>query len=258
MYERFKIDADKLKGFLNMQFGGQTIFMPNYADGWKDYYDNLLKMTEGNNGVIDGGVLRNYVFPIDKDYDVFISYSHNDRHTARKLAFFLENTCGLKVFLDEFVWGSADKLIAAIDEKYCFNEEKTSFVYRRRNLSTSYIHALLSMSILDVISRSECCIFIESDNSLCLKDIKENTSTFSPWIYEEINYMNHLPKQSLRRTRYFTNSRELDEGLNFEIMLPVDVNGFHVLTKQALNYLRIYKGTRGLDYIYKLYERANI
>lgn len=250
MFEKFKIEATTLEGYLNSIYDSKPLFRYNYEKKWEDYYDNLLSVAIGENGVADGNLIKDFVFPLDDEYNVFISYSHDDANLARKFAHFLSTSCGLKVFLDEFVWGSADKLLKTIDDKYCMNDDKSEYIYRRRNLSTSYVHVLLSMSIIDVISRTECCVFIDSENSIYLDNLKNGKEeTLSPWLYEEIRFMNELPKQEIKRTRHFSR-----EGLSesFKMKLSVDTSGFHSLSSYTLSLLSQNKGTKGLDVIYDM------
>ena len=250
MFEKFKIEAATLESYLNSIYNGSLLFRYNYERKWEDYYDNLLSVATGENGVVDGNMIKDFVFPLDDDYNVFISYSHNDANLARNFAHYLSTSCGLKVFLDEFVWGSADKLLKTIDYKYCMNDDKSEYIYHRRNLSTSYVHALLSMSIMDVISRTECCIFIDSEHSIYLDNLQSGKEeTLSPWLYEEIRFMNQLPKQAIKRTRYYSR-----EGLNesFMMKLAVDTSGFHSLSSFTLSLLNPNKGTKGLDIIYDM------
>lgn len=250
MFEKFKIEAKTLKSHLDSIYERKPLFRYNYEKKWEDYYDDLLSVATGENGVVDGNLIKDFIFPLDDEYNVFISYSHDDANLARKFAHFLSTSCGLKVFLDEFVWGSADKLLKTIDDNYCMNDDKTEYIYHRRNLSSSYVHALLSMSIMDVISRTECCVFIDSEHSIYMDNLKNGKEeTLSPWLYEEIRFMNQLPKQAIKRTRYYSR-----DGLNesFMMKLRVDTSGFHSLSSYALCLLSQNKGTKGLDIIYDM------
>ena len=119
-----------------------------------------------------------------------------------------------------------EDLLSAIDNKYCLSDDAQHFDYFKRNLSTSHVHAMLSIALLEMISQCECCIFVQSDNSvipsLPLSGIKGNDKTFSPWIYEEINYMNqlqpYLPKQ--RRLALFSSLTESTQR-ETEIAVPI-------------------------------------
>ena len=78
-------------------------------------YSKLVKIINGQDGVVDGTALQNFWFPTDASkYDVFISHSHNDLGYAVKLASWLERCCGLRCFIDHFVWNSADDLLKRI------------------------------------------------------------------------------------------------------------------------------------------------
>ena len=92
------------------------------------------------------------------------------------------------------MWGSADELLKEIDNKYCKNYRKNTYDYTKRNFTTSHVHAILSMSLLEIINVASYCIFIESSESLNLAFLGKK-KTFSPWLYEEIEYMKALATQ---------------------------------------------------------------
>jgi len=199
----------------------------------------LKKLVSGNSDVIDGEILKNYVFPTGEngDYDVFISHSHNDLKEAEILASWLTNQCGLKVFLDSYIWGSADSLLSEIDQKYCKRADGL-YSYHRRNYSTSHVHAMLSMAIMDIINKTEYCIFIESNHSIKLLDLKNDNraKTLSPWIFEEISIMRYLPAKSSRiKTKHFSAEERLVEvQKSLEIEHSVDLSAFESLDLNAL------------------------
>ena len=226
-------------------------------------YDKLVKIINGQDGVVDGTTLQNFWFPTDASkYDVFISHSHNDLGYAVKLASWLERRCGLRCFIDHFVWNSADDLLKRIDKIYTWEPERKAYDYNKRNFSTSHVHAMLSMAILDIIDRSECCLFIESDESISLEGIK--TKTLSPWIYEELTYMKKgritIPERYQRlnshvrmyaegaRMEMLNESRELvvSYDVNLKDFTFIDVNDLQSLQGQ---------GIHGLD---KLYSRKRV
>lgn len=118
MYAKFNLDISEillLKTF-SQSHPKNSIFSINIDEVKKKIRPNLKALVKGlpsAKNVIDGDVLKNYIFPTgeDGDYDVFISYSYDDTDDAIFLASWLEQKCGLRVFLDYYVWGSADSLL---------------------------------------------------------------------------------------------------------------------------------------------------
>ena len=165
---------------------------------FKDEYNYLLK-NYLNDGTINGTKLIKEVF--DKNnYDVFLSYSHNDEKLVLTIAGMLMEQFNLNVFVDTFYWGSADDLLKEIDDIKCKNSDGT-YDYQKRKITTSHVHAMLTSAIMQVMDLSEIVIFVNTNNSV---PVLENTLsgkkeyTFSPWIYEEV-----LLTELLRRKKWF-------------------------------------------------------
>lgn len=228
-----------------------------------DVYDKLDKIINGQNGVVDGITLQNFWFPTQAaEYDVFISHSHNDLDDAINLASWLEQRCGLRCFIDHFVWNSADDLLKRIDNVYTWEPERNVYDYNKRNFSTSHVHTMLSMAILDIIDRSESCIFIESDESISLEGIK--TKTLSPWIYEELSYMKKgritIPKRYKHyssQIRMYAESAQmemLDESRELKVSYNVNLKEFAVIDTNDLQSLE----SRGIDGLDRLYRKKSI
>jgi hypothetical protein len=228
---------------------------------------SLLKSyVMGEHGVINGSKLQSTWFPTNNEifpYDIFISHSHNDLEKAKLLASWLENDCGLKCFLDAYVWESADKLLKEIDDEYCFERSTGYYNYNKRNFSTSHIHAMLSMAIMDIMDRTECAIFIQSDQSITLENIR-NTQTLSPWLYEELSFMKKLRMQIPPRYMHlYSGVRMFSSGGNTQCMMEsketslniaydVDLSSIQNLSSSQLWNLRS-KGNiklRNLDELY--------
>lgn len=163
--------------------------------------------------------------------------------------------CNLHVFLDSTIWHSADLLLRVIDDKYCKNTNNDNYNYNKRNFSTSHVHTLLSMAMLNAIKRPECFLFIESNNSLTLKDGIKDLS-LSPWIYQETEFANSLPKilpnrlrsESIERTFALTESLATGGILKMQHALKTGV--FHLLDVNDLKMMQGRKGTNGLDSLY--------
>jgi len=181
--------------------------------------DEVKQMLEnyliGDGKAIDGSLLQSEWFPIDSfPYNVFISHSHNDYEEAKALCVYLEQECGLVCFVDEYAWNSADELLKQIDNKYCKIREwvnktrnhyqkniRTRYDYKKRNLTTSHIHAMLSMAILEIMDKTECIIFIDSEQST-KKNIFGKWETLSPWLYEETRFMRKLKPRVPERLQH--------------------------------------------------------
>ena len=179
--------------------------------------DDFLETVTNAEGVIDGEQLSRVWFPIDR-YDIFLSYSHTDEDLAMLLVGFLENVFKLKVFMDALVWNSADDLLKVIDNKYCLQEDKKHYDYRKRNFSTSHVHSMLSTAIAKAIDHSEVVFFLNTSNSTYkLKDFFTREHTLSPWIYQEILFSSLLRVREWKEHR----SKELFEHTAFQHDLAV-------------------------------------
>lgn len=252
MYSRFLLKASTLKSFIDQYEEDQSLPIFDISKGKESVYKKLSFFVDSS-GVIDGGKLQSYTFPMGEQdkYDVFISYSHNDIELATKLSSYLQNCCKLKVFLDYYVWKSADGLLKKIDDKYCKSKDKVHYIYGRRNFSTSHVHAMLSMALLDIIDNTECCIFLDSNHSIHLSDLKNTNKarTLSPWIYEELSFMRYLPKKRERDMRCSDSIKKIDEG-QLSISHTVDLVEFMVMDEQDLHLMQQYCSTSALDAIY--------
>ena len=174
----------------------------------------LIKPT---GGILNGSTIKDIYFPSTtfegSKYDIFISHSHNDEEAAMVLATWLESYYNCSCFVDSLVWKSADELLKEIDDRYCYKKHTKTYDYKKRNFTTSHVHAILSMALLDTIKNSKYCIFIESEESISLENGLKR-KTFSPWLYEEIKYMALF--QPYNDTKYFAKADSLNEGLKMK------------------------------------------
>lgn len=196
----------------------------------RELHSELRRLVKGERGIIDGERLQNFVFPTN-NYDVFISHSHNDLEIAKRFATWLKEKYGYNVFLDSFIWNSADGLLREIDNLYC-KQRNGLYNYHKRNYSTAHIHTMLSMSIMEIIKRSKVGILIDSHHSINLERLRNSNQakTLSPWIFQEIMLMRQFAN-SESSTRMFS-SENLNESL--QMAHTVDLSDFTPLTARDL------------------------
>lgn len=166
-------------------------------------------------------------------FDVFISHSHNDKDKAIKFAEYLYNEYEAVPFIDNFVWGHADDLLKKIDNEYCKNEDGRYYNYSKRNFSTSHVHSMLSMAILEMIASCKSFIFIESDESVDYNQLKQSgTKTLSPWLYQELRYVRML--SSAMRPDLLLENHTFSAGGTLLISYDADLRDFNRITLRGL------------------------
>lgn len=198
-------------------------------------YKELLK-DYLNNGVLNGTELIEKVFK-KSNYDIFLSYSHNDEDLVYTVAGMLMDQFELKVFVDAFYWGSADDLLKEIDDLKCKNANGT-YDYYKRNLTTSHVHAMLTAAIMQLMDLSEAVLFVNTEHSVPVLETTlsgKKEYTFSPWIYEEVLLTNVLREKEwfVHRLAYANECYRYDEK-DFEIAYELPKNNMIELDVQIL------------------------
>lgn len=146
--------------------------------------------------VLDGAVVSQLFFPttLSKKFKVFISHSSEDKDDVRILAKFLE-TNRINCFVDWMVWENVYELQKGMDKNMCLKTKENGdqyYDYNLRNYTTAHTHAMLSMALLDMIEKCDIFLFVSSENSTLPSANFTDVKTLSPWIYEEISYINHM------------------------------------------------------------------
>ena len=137
----------------------------SYYETGKKLYSQMKRQIDHNlqnfykDGVLDGSKLSKEWFP-EIEADVFISHSHKDMDTAIELAGWLYEKQKIVCFIDSCVWGYADELLEAIDEKYSKNNEKSGFIYELRNRSTAHVYMMLTVALAKMMYNCECLFFL--------------------------------------------------------------------------------------------------
>lgn len=199
--------------------------------------DKYLK----ENKALDGDAMRKDWFP-EIDADIFISHSHTDKDLAICLVGWLYKEFKIKAFIDSMIWGYADDLLYAIDDKYCRTEDGSHFIYENRNYSTSHIHIMLTAALNKMIDKSECFFFIKTSNSITTEKAIKQAGTYSPWIYSEIETSRIIRKRPLKDYRKITTSEirmysaknQVFLNENLKIEHPLDTEHLESLTKWEL------------------------
>lgn len=246
MFSRFNL-------ILEDELNVDVVCIEKIHEKYKKNVEQALEKYICEEGKIDGAALQSEWFP-DVKADIFISHSHNDRDKAVKLAALLYENFGLVSFIDSFVWGSADKLLKKIDEKYC-KQESGYYDYEKRNFSTSHVHMMLSVALGKVIDKCECVIFLNTANSVSTSSDVIINKTNSPWIYSEICMSNIMKKTPPKRYSYETKSyNQIQENYNIIIEHILELSNFIDINKLHINqWIREHnKNYHPLDTLYSI------
>ena len=243
-----------------------------YQEAGRKIYEDFQQQCEFSlkpflldNEYIDGTALKDIWFSIAKA-DVFISHSHQDIEKVKAFAGWLKNKFGLTAFIDSCAWGYCDDLLKLIDDSFCKHRNGKTYDYKLRNYTTSHVHTMLSAALLDMIDRTECLIFYNTPQPICLKDelnkVDNAEKTLSPWIYSELSATRVLRCQKPDRLKRLRESFEHRDSSKFnDSTLPhieYDVSKIiknmiklddKVLTEWENNYA---SGEYSLDTLYKL------
>ncbi|NTW54623.1 MAG: hypothetical protein HGB15_07660 [Chlorobaculum sp.] len=171
--------------------------------GIKKKIDNHLQFYRNSDGSLQGSKLSANWFP-QLEADVFISHSHKDVDTALIFAGWLSEKQGIVSFIDSCVWGYANDLLKAIDDEYCYQPEKGTYDYQKRNFSTSHVHMMLSIALTRMMYNTECLFFLNTPNSIIPKNVIKGSSTaetISPWIFAEIEMSKLVKKRDIEEHR---------------------------------------------------------
>ena len=215
MYRGYKISIERSL-FIEQENSGMYFPRMRSVDKFDDYEhlgrslftdivnqadDSLLEFIS-EDGVLEGDVIQDKWFPVVKgQFDVFLSHSHKEEDLALAYALsgWLNEKFGLKCFLDEYVWDSADGLIRKLDD-LCRRPGETSYKYRDRNMTTSQVHAMLTSAIMQEIDDCDALFFLNTPNTV---DVVAGAHeyTLSPWIFLEIGFSKLVKKEWKNKNR---------------------------------------------------------
>ena len=148
----------------------ENFFKENYKETF--YVDTL-----------DAEKISEIFFPRKSKCNVFISHSHSDIEYANYISYMLHKK-NINAFVDSQIWENMNKLLWEIDNTHCKNEDRKTYSYEKRNISTSHVHMILFSALIDMINTCECFFFLDTQNSI--QKTVEAATTFSPWIMGEL------------------------------------------------------------------------
>lgn len=188
--------------------------------------------------------------------DVFISHSSKDADMAQRFAILLKAIFHLDSFIDSEIWGHSDDLLKKIDDEYCPHSNGTSYSYELRNGSTAHVHMMLSYALTRMIDKTECFIFLETDNSVTVND--SISGTYSPWIFHELATVDTieskrkrlLVKEASESLQNFcdANALKVEYPILGKRLTEVDID---LISKWHNSYTE-QSGKHALDILYKL------
>lgn len=260
MFSKFKIEKSTIQS-LKLTYSDE-VKGKSITTNYKKNVTETLKEKFKDYKIINGTEIQEDWFP-QIDCDIFLSHSHKDIDKAQKFAGWMKNNFGLNVFIDYNIWGNINNLLKQIDDYYCYNKSTKTYSYQKRNITTSHVHMMLINAISDMMNRTECLIFFESQNSINLKELTKESTTESPWIYNELFLSKILKKEQKRKD---SNLRKAEESVkmfsdlneSFKPSYKTDTTHLVDLFKEDLeNWLNIYqnidnKKSHPLDILYKL------
>lgn len=251
MYKAFKMDLSDfsqsdIKDFYSL---GQESFSSQ-----KQYVRNSLDKYLSPEGVLQISEVEKDWFPSIKA-DVFLSHSHKDEKKIIAFAGYL-SYIGISAFIDSCVWGYANNLLKQLDNAYCVQYNKPNgghiYDYDKRNESTAVIHTLLNGALLKMIDSTECLMFIDTPNSIRMKDVS-NGVTNSGWIYSELLMSKYICPKVPNRLRH--NCRFDESYSAFNLLVDYDVDITHLINLSFDDILKAQNGDRckGTDILDRLY-----
>lgn len=212
---------------------------------------------------LNAKAIENHLFP-KMHADIFISHAHANQTDAIKLAIAFQKI-GLTAFVDSCVWGHADDLLLKVDKKFSAHKDKAhSYSYESRNRTTSNVHMILNSALHEMIDRSELLIFLDTDDSVKIKDLmKGDKHLSSPWIFSELIFAKRT-KRTHRQTvqvalehHFKTHAGTEKRQFDFQYELPqlssrISYSDFLTWIKSGESFFsRWIDGLRHLDTLYE-------
>ncbi|HCG8132753.1 TPA: hypothetical protein NJ508_004214 [Vibrio parahaemolyticus] len=189
---------------IDLKIEDRTLFehSSNYSsilDAKKTNISTTFKDILMNENQLDAEKIIQAWFPSDR-YDVFISHSHKDKDLANDLANWLYEKFSITSFIDSHVWGYANKLLQELNNEYA-RKDSATYHYEPAMSNAANVYLMLSTALSEMIEKSECLLFINTENTLRnirIKDSQDESRTASPWIMHELKVSSLIEKKLVR------------------------------------------------------------
>lgn len=240
MYKCYRLEYnEKLEELISEYEEIGKLLMENKKESIRKSLEDYLR----DDNFIDFTNLQNDWFPT-VEADIFISHSHKDIKIINALAGWLYCKFKVKVFVDSYIWNYCDELLREIDEKHCKHSNGESFDYDKRNFSTAHVHMMLANALNKMIYKTECVIFLDTNNSLSVRNHIE-TGTSSAWIYSELittSIINRkIPKRlATKEVEIRENFNKVNNSINplyrvnLEHLVEIDANILRTIANNEL------------------------
>ena len=252
-------------------------FKVSTSDDYSSYYEigkihleeqktNIEKRLEEfidyDTGIIDGRALEEELFK-EIEADIFLSHSHSDEKLAVGFAGWLKTNFNLTAFVDSCVWKYADDILKEINNRYnLLRTEKDgskTYSHSKANYAASHIYLMLNSALNNMINKTECFMFIDTEHSCIHMDKTEAPDkTLSPWIYSEIVMANTM-KITFPDRPFFTSELRHSFSESLKISHDLDLSTFFYLGATDLaNWKYQNKGDmHPLDKLYSIKSKGN-
>ncbi len=181
----FKVDLDSSKNQNILKpsarlFNNQTHQVDKVA---KKIYELIEGAKHSNDDtILNHNKIKEAFFspfkPQLKNAQVFLSHSHADRNKALEVKNYLESKTNHRVFIDSLFWDYKDDVLKEMSKYDDTSKIKDAFTL------------ILRESLEDMIKKCPYFVFLQSNNSVSNQGLSH--TTYSAWVYEELNIANGL------------------------------------------------------------------
>ena len=206
MFAGFNLEIDK------QFFESQRKSFHEYQKIGKKHLESQGKGVENalttyiNNNIVDGTRIQKDWFP-EVEVDIFLSHSSRDKELVNAIAGWLNDTFGLKCFIDSNVWCYAGNIADMLNSDYSNKrpDGNGGYLYNHKKCLkvSEHVNTMLNIALQKMIDRSESVFLINTEQSIHINSTPQSIDvTYSPWIYLELVCSEIVRKKPLYFYRY--------------------------------------------------------